>query len=171
MSLRFLSWIWDHSPQRGSLKLLLLAMTDAADQDRWYRTDLDRLAHLINEREYTLRSLILELETDGAIVGGGARQFGVSEFYQIAGPEPIEDLLTGPRSYRKAVVAPTLRAQVFARDGYQCRHCGATQGLCIDHIYPERHGGASTMDNLQTLCRSCNSRKGARLPDGTGGNQ
>lgn len=35
--------------------------------------------------------------------------------------------------------------------------------LSIDHIHPERHGGTLDEDNLQTLCRPCNSRKGSRV--------
>lgn len=60
-------------------------------------------------------------------------------------------------------VAPKLRDQVLARDDYQCCYCGATEHLTIDHIHPLSKGGSNELDNLQTLCRSCNSRKGARL--------
>lgn len=52
-----------------------------------------------------------------------------------------------------------LRKQVFERDGYRCLHCGATEKLCADHIIAEIKGGPTTLENLQTLCRSCNCRK------------
>lgn len=52
---------------------------------------------------------------------------------------------------------------VFARDGHACRHCGTGDRLTVDHIYPVSLGGGDEMENLQTLCHSCNSRKGARL--------
>ena len=35
----------------------------------------------------------------------------------------------------------------------------------IMHVYPEVRGGSSELDNLQTLCRPCNSIKGAKIPD------
>lgn len=54
------------------------------------------------------------------------------------------------------------RAPVFARDGYKCRICGATEKLVLDHIVPISKGGCDDPSNLQTLCWSCNSRKGAR---------
>jgi 5-methylcytosine-specific restriction endonuclease McrA len=33
----------------------------------------------------------------------------------------------------------------------------------IDHIIPVSRGGTNDVDNLRLLCRSCNSKKGARL--------
>lgn len=56
-----------------------------------------------------------------------------------------------------------LRAAVYDRDGRACRECGSTSDLTLDHIYPYSLGGEDTLDNLRTLCRSCNSTKGARV--------
>ena len=36
------------------------------------------------------------------------------------------------------------------------------EDLTLDHIIPESHGGHTTAENLQTLCRSCNSHKGRK---------
>lgn len=55
------------------------------------------------------------------------------------------------------------RQAVFDRDGHACVSCGAADDLTIDHIYPRLLGGRHVEDNFQTLCRSCNSRKGARV--------
>jgi HNH endonuclease len=58
-----------------------------------------------------------------------------------------------------------LRWRIFDRDGYRCLDCGATGAeadLTIDHIRAVSLGGTNAETNLQTLCRSCNSRKGAR---------
>lgn len=55
-----------------------------------------------------------------------------------------------------------LRHQVFQRDGYRCRECGASKdetSLEIDHIVPVAKGGTNDIDNLQTLCRECNRMK------------
>ena len=65
------------------------------------------------------------------------------------------------RSERPPIPA-NVRRLVFMRDGYRCRHCGSPFNLQIDHIIPYSWGGFSNPSNLQTLCRTCNRRKGAR---------
>ena len=52
--------------------------------------------------------------------------------------------------------------KVFAEHGAICAHCGVTENLTIDHIIPLAKGGTNDLDNLQPLCKSCNSSKGAR---------
>ncbi|WP_298502154.1 HNH endonuclease [uncultured Methanobrevibacter sp.] len=55
-----------------------------------------------------------------------------------------------------------LRHQVFQRDGYRCRECGATNKqtrLHVDHIKPVAKGGTNDLSNLQTLCEDCNKAK------------
>jgi 5-methylcytosine-specific restriction endonuclease McrA len=55
-----------------------------------------------------------------------------------------------------------LRAIVFERDGWRCVQCGSDQQLTIDHKRPQSRGGSSRPANLQTMCATCNGRKGAR---------
>lgn len=69
----------------------------------------------------------------------------------------------GPKmGYQKKPIPRSLRTAVFERDMYRCKICEGYKSLTADHIFPESKGGLATMDNLQTLCRSCNSRKGNR---------
>jgi 5-methylcytosine-specific restriction endonuclease McrA len=42
-----------------------------------------------------------------------------------------------------------------------CSNCGATTNLTADHIVPIARGG-DPLGPLRILCRSCNSRRGAR---------
>jgi 5-methylcytosine-specific restriction endonuclease McrA len=55
---------------------------------------------------------------------------------------------------------------VWQRDGGKCRNCGSTKDLHFDHVIPRSWGGASTVENVQVLCRDCNLKKGASLVDG-----
>lgn len=54
-----------------------------------------------------------------------------------------------------------MAARVLARDGIRCVRCGSEDNLHVDHIDPWSKGGKTVLENLQTLCRPCNSRKGA----------
>ena len=67
-----------------------------------------------------------------------------------------------PRMYSKKSISWAKRIAVFERDKYRCIQCKTHLDLTVDHIYPERKGGTLDMENLQTLCRSCNSRKGVK---------
>jgi RNA-directed DNA polymerase len=51
-----------------------------------------------------------------------------------------------------------IRLIVLQRNGYQCVECGNTHHLHVHHIRPRKKGGATQMDNLQTLCESCHSK-------------
>lgn len=54
-----------------------------------------------------------------------------------------------------------LRQQIFLRDLYTCRMCGALEGdtskLVCDHVKPHRGNARLFWDaaNLQTLCKAC----------------
>ena len=83
-----------------------------------------------------------------------------------------------PRQLQRA------RFEVFVRDDFTCRECGAraidrhdewggryapyalhASGrrvvLELDHIVPYRDGGQFTVENLRVLCQPCNGSKGA----------
>lgn len=66
------------------------------------------------------------------------------------------------RTTPKESISRRIRTAVFERDAYRCQHCGDWHNLTVDHIHPESRGGTLDMANLQTLCQSCNSRKGTR---------
>jgi hypothetical protein len=52
--------------------------------------------------------------------------------------------------------------RIWDRDNWTCVECGTHKDLTVDHIVPVSKGGADEDDNLQTMCKPCNSRKGAR---------
>jgi hypothetical protein len=76
--------------------------------------------------------------------------------------------LTWPHDPKEALgpqkdkIGRALAKRVFERDAYRCVTCGTHIDLCCDHIKPESKGGETTFANLQTMCRPCNSKKGAR---------
>jgi 5-methylcytosine-specific restriction endonuclease McrA len=57
------------------------------------------------------------------------------------------------------------RREVFIRDGYTCQYCGRqAHDLTIDHVVPRSRGGVHSWENLVSACKSCNHRKGGKLP-------
>ena len=58
-----------------------------------------------------------------------------------------------------------IRNFILKRDNYKCLCCGVNHNLTIDHIIPIHKGGKNELSNLQTLCKSCNSKKGIKIID------
>ena len=59
-------------------------------------------------------------------------------------------------------ISEKIRNRIFKRDDYKCKICGSKDNLIIDHIIPFSKGGITEIDNLQTLCKNCNSKKGIK---------
>lgn len=56
-------------------------------------------------------------------------------------------------------VTKEIREEILKRDNNKCLFCGNIEELTIDHIVPISKGGMTDSNNLQTLCRNCNSKK------------
>lgn len=59
-----------------------------------------------------------------------------------------------------------LRFEVFDRDGFRCRYCGAgpdKHRLVVDHALAVANGGSNDLDNLVTACEPCNQGKGKKV--------
>ena len=65
-------------------------------------------------------------------------------------------------------VQPGLRLRVYERDRFRCVYCGrgpftnADVQLHVDHVHPFSRGGKTEIENLQTLCSTCNLGKSDR---------
>ena len=66
------------------------------------------------------------------------------------------------------------RLRILARDEYTCQQCGKfileheRKEAHVDHVLAKAKGGTDADDNLQTLCRSCHSRKTIQEDGGFG---
>jgi HNH endonuclease/Homing endonuclease associated repeat len=89
------------------------------------------------------------------------------EYANSAESELPEQKAKIPAPTKKTGRDPSLRLRfkVLSRDNFSCQQCGAspakdpTVELHVDHRVPWSNGGETTMENLQTLCRSCNLGK------------
>lgn len=77
----------------------------------------------------------------------------------------VHQVLTGyisPSKLYRTKRPLSLRIDILQRDGFQCVLCGRKPPetvLHIDHRIPSSKGGTLNPDNLQTLCKECNSGK------------
>ena len=64
---------------------------------------------------------------------------------------------------------------IYKRDGFKCKSCGCEvvkskeykpNQATIDHVIPISKGGSHTIDNIVTMCQSCNSNKSNKLING-----
>lgn len=55
--------------------------------------------------------------------------------------------------------------EIKNRYGNKCLRCGTYENISIDHVIPVSKGGTNTADNIQPLCRKCNSIKGTKIID------
>jgi len=92
------------------------------------------------------------------------------EMIRLFGPMPSSweireaaDLLAAKRkTLLRPYIPEAVRWEVWERDNFTCKKCGSRRFLTIDHILALANGGNTDIDNLQTLCGTCNSRKGKR---------
>lgn len=56
-----------------------------------------------------------------------------------------------------------VKSAVWQRDSGKCVQCGAAEYLEYDHNIPFSRGGASTVNNVQLLCRRCNLAKSDKI--------
>lgn len=73
-------------------------------------------------------------------------------------------------AYQRTPVKKSLRFEIFKRDKFTCRYCGAQPPevvLHVDHVLPVAAGGTNDEANLVTACESCNLGKRDKLLDNT----
>jgi hypothetical protein len=117
--------------------------------------DVDELLNQLAKQGFILRYEV-----------GGNRYIQIVNFLKHQNPhyKESESIIPSPpgwidSNYVAFGVPEELRQETFDRDGRKCVICGAKEDLSIDHIIPRSKGGTNDPENLQTLCRSCNSSK------------
>lgn len=135
----------------------LIAAIDAYKDALMGFDDEDDYAELIETPQIAIARALLRLCD---LPAGPNEVFGQVEEGALQRGEAIVQELAD--RYRKSPIPSELRWQVFRRDSFTCKGCGLQAHLEADHVIPESKGGPTTLENLQTLCRDCNRRKGDR---------
>lgn len=142
---------------RGAVYAVAYVYADGADNDGAGgpfpvgRLTLDELVRYARVDRADAENAVAELLARGYL---RADEYEEDRSADIVWPEP------GPR--RRDMPARVMLA-VFRRDNFRCVRCKTVKpDLTVDHIQPVSLGGGDELANLQTMCRSCNSKKGAR---------
>lgn len=85
-------------------------------------------------------------------------QSGLEKHSQYSKTNKVNEKIT----INRKTITEAERKEVFDRDNWRCVLCGDTEYLQVDHKMPFSKGGTTEMSNLQTLCRTCNCKKGNR---------
>lgn len=132
------------------------------DGSNWFRLPVSQLCLEIKYLSASkIQRELKKLESIGLLKSDsfGLGELDSAKYYCFTGLElPIKK----KNNFKKQPIKMGLRTKVFKRDGYCCVSCQSTENLSADHIYPESKGGATELENLQTLCLSCNQSKGTK---------
>ncbi len=151
------------APSTQKMVLAMLAWhSDPATNE--CRIGVQALARVSGLSESGTKSALKGLECLGLIeirqtrqdVAIGPNSYALS-MGQSVPPLPIKK----EKRVDRSPISPAKRERIYARDGYACVCCGATDDLTLDHIHPVSKGGRNDDANLQTMCR--NAKKGARV--------
>lgn len=150
-------------------KFVLVSLADYADDEHSCCPTYAEMAKRVGCCQRTVRRAIASLAEAGFLrvvprrLANGSRSsnlfvlsVGTTPAEETAGLKPRKTLAASARR----PVSARVRLNTYQRDGYACVLCGSHDDLTLDHIIPVTAGGTNDPDNLQTMCRPCNSRKG-----------
>ena len=86
----------------------------------------------------------------------------------LGGTQPFVLYEAIEQKYKKKkryTLSKKIRNKVLKKYNFICQKCGTSKNLTIDHIKPFIEGGKDNFNNLQILCKSCNSSKGTKTID------
>jgi len=94
------------------------------------------------------------------------RAYGLAWFHQHPGKsvEYCERRRARQESSGEKITAEEWQSVLRQFDG-KCACCGSCNDVSMDHVIPLSKGGRHAIENIQPLCRSCNSKKRTKEVD------
>jgi DNA-binding transcriptional ArsR family regulator len=126
---------------------------------KWVGDSMTLLLYiLLRKDEWCVDELCVEFGMSESVVSKHINKLNRLGYLEILEEQKTEE----KKRTRKERIPEDVRWLIFERDNFTCKHCGSRRKLSVDHIHPESLGGTLAKDNLQTLCKSCNSKKGTK---------
>lgn len=165
MSTKNISRVWEeaHRLSHSQTLIMLILADNTADERGNGKLPLDRITKTLNIESRQLYLELQELHRNNTIrIDDLSFQIFPSEQQWIKIPPVLSPYQRARKAADIHLRNKSARDRIFNRDGWKCRECGSEENLTIDHIISVKVGGSNKDSNLQALCKSCNSRKGAR---------
>ena len=159
-----------------STRLLFIGLWCIADREGRFEDRPKKIKmELFPMDDVDVDAALNELASGGFLVRyevDGKRYVQIYNFakHQVPHHKEVASEIPAPEGHKQVTKHPyqvsnETREAVFERDGNRCLKCGSSNDLSIDHVVPLSKGGDNNTDNLQTLCKTCNSSKGASSKD------
>jgi 5-methylcytosine-specific restriction endonuclease McrA len=160
-----------------AVRLFYIGLWGVADDVGWMRWEPMRIGALLypyrspkrRDRDIAAWSVLL-VDMDRLVIHEcGCAHIPTLSKHQVIGGRKSEGeyrrhIDRHPNEQRRE----SIRQRVLERDRFSCRYCGSQpepDRLVAEHII---NGGPTTMENLVTACRGCNTRKGKRSVEEAG---
>lgn len=121
--------------------------------------NVDVMLSQLQEKEFVIRYEVK-----------GSKYLQVTTFTKHQQPhyKELPSIIPAPKGHRDSLyvgggVSESVRQMLFEKAGHRCKKCNIKTNLTIDHIKPRVLGGTHDIENLQVLCRKCNSSKNNRI--------
>jgi len=174
MSIKAITWVWEHSPYKGTQLLIHLSLADIADEEGQTVVNYEWLADRARCSELEV-VYTLHLMRDNKDIAISEKAVTLTSYLES---NPLQPIANRKKKYKSVIhKAPTIAAR---DNGWQCFYCHVAlipYGIApddpayprdryspceVDHRFPKSRGGSDHLDNLVLACNTCNARKGAK---------
>lgn len=162
MSAVIIQHCWKVNTIKSTPKLVLMYIATVSDDFGKCEAPIPEISKRTGLSYRAVCDAVSYLRLSGILVSEGMHGHNKQHTVIISDEHIAEE----SKTINKKKIPAALRSMVFERDMYRCKNCGTWKELSVDHIHPESLGGLLVLENLQTLCRPCNSKKGTKTPDG-----
>lgn len=148
--------VWQHSTQKGTVKLTLLALAEfASEKNNWQCwPSIDTLTDMVGLSRRQVQRHLKTLEASGEIKIKRSKGRGRASIYDLSPLIPKQTPKDRYKLYLQSTGWKITRKKAIARAGNKCSVCATTSRLQVHHNDYSRLGAELPTD-LTVLCAKC----------------